>query len=143
MSSRHTQARKELKVLDAVTLAADRTSDTFAVSGYNQLIVYGHFFIDTSSSTTAIDMYIDVQPEVDNDNWYTVVEEDVSAPPTVTVNVEGGRKYSLTWTTENTTHYFAIPVPIFGENCRIRIDQTGDDSSTTQVLTMYAGLSNQ
>ncbi len=130
------------KIFDAVTLEANRTSSTFTCDGYNQLELFGSIALASGTSITAIDLYVDLQPKEDNTNWYTVVEENVSSPPTVTCEMENGRKYSLTWTNANTTHYFCLTVPIFGENCRARLVVTGTGAAA-ELCTMYGELSVQ
>lgn len=117
-------------VFDGVTLDADRTSDTFSIQGASQITLFCALTLPASSDLSALLLYVDTQPEEDNTNFYTETEEEV-LDNVVTVNVETCRQYKFEWSSDNTTHYFTLQVPVVGENCRLRLDETGDDASAT------------
>lgn len=140
MTTRFTKQRFELDPLfNAVTLASDRTA-TVNMAGYSQLTLFCTLVLD--ASTTGLILNVRSKHPEDS-NYYAEVEEDVSSPPTVGVDITGGgRDYDLLAAGPDAgTYRFCMHIPVDADEVQLTLDQTGNNASST--FTAYAVKSVQ
>lgn len=129
----------------ASTLAADRSGE-IDVEGFNQCTLY----IDYLHQNTITALYIYVSQRLPRkfdgtnlrgDVTYYYAEEDLSAPPDVTLAASGAanprRRYSVdvSGLTDNTTYRFMISFPIQGSGgLKVEVDETGDEATATILI---------